>query len=228
MEQTHSHKQYGADLQQLGRKFSHLGEEVKQQIKDALQGVLDNDLELLQKVRDKEKDIDAQQHDINDSTVQVIALHQPVGTDLRYLLMVRDAANELERLGDYAKNIAKWYQKASSEGRFAGYSHLKHIIDYVFNMVSQIVALYQSDLSDDAIAEQAVEIIKADDALDDMYVSLFRESLTYTLEDPKKISGFIHYMLIIKHIERMGDVVTNIAELLYYRHKGVFPDFESE
>ncbi len=226
MTQSHIHKQFSTDLQILNDQLSDLSHSVYQQVCDSLNGVQTDDLKLLETVRQKEKTIDKKQHMINDDTVRVIALRQPVGIDLRYLLMVRDAANELERLGDYANNIAKWYKKASDSGGISGFSDLKHIIHYVCNMVAQYNELYEGDMEDNIRAERAIALIKSDDELDNMYVSLFRESLTYTLEDTKKITAFTHYMLIIKHIERMGDLVTNLSEMLYYYYMGVYPDIE--
>ncbi len=222
MEQSHTSKQFSADLRQLSELLSDLGKVVYQQVVDSLQGLIDNDLEKLARVRATEKEIDSRQHEINDITVRVLALRQPVGMDLRYLLVIRDAATEMERLGDYANNIAKWNKRALDSGGIAGFADLQRIIDYVCNMLNAIMEAYENNNSDKQI-DIAISVIKQDDALDDMYISIFCESLTYTLENTKKITAFSHYMLILKQLERIGDLATNLAELLYYKNRGYFP-----
>ncbi len=224
MEQSHTDKSYSADLNKLNDLFSAMKDAVHLQIKDCLKGVQQADIELLNLVRQREKNIDTMQHGINDFAVQIIALRQPVSTDLRYVMSTRDAATELERLGDYANNIAKWYQRAVESGGIKGFSDLERIIDYVNKMMDDAMMLYEHDATD--VPEKALAVIVADDKLDDMYVSLFRESLTYTLEDTKKITAFLHYMLILKRIERIGDLTTNLAELIYYQHTGEYPQFD--
>ena len=227
MEQTHTSKEYSADFHKLSAMLSQLGAETYEQISDSLAGLINSDFDLLAKVRAHEKHINQHQYDINDITVRMIALRQPVGRDLRYLLVNRDAANEMERLGDYANNIAKWGKRALNAGGVQGFAKLDKMSEYVCKMLHEIIAAYE--INDDAKQNQiALAVIDKDDALDDMYISTFRESLTYTLEDTKKITAFTHYMLILKQLERIGDLATNLAELLYYKNEGIYPIDEKE
>ena len=152
------------------------------------------------------------QQRINDSVVSIIARRQPMAADLRMVVTAIQVANDLERTGDMAKQLAKrtmQLENLSLAPKF--YNGVKHMKDLV---ARQLQAALDAYLTRDSKA--AIEVCNHDDEVDAIYNSLFRELLTYMMEDPRNITFCIHLMFCAKNIERMGDHATNIAETVHY------------
>jgi len=178
------------------------------------------DEELAAEVRQNDKAIDALEEQVNEEAARVIALRQPAATDLRTILSVIHISGNLERCGDYAKNIAKrtsvlvQMQPPSSAA-----TSLRRMAREVELMMKDALDAYiQRD------AERAEEVRQRDQDVDQMYNALFREFLTFMMEDPRNITSCMHLHFIAKNIERMGDHVTSIADQVIYLVTGEMPD----
>jgi phosphate transport system protein len=159
--------------------------------------------------------IDTLEQELNDTAVMVLARRQPVANDLRAVVAALKIASDLERIGDYAKNIAKRVQPLVQIPPVAP----AHAIPRMAKIAQSII----KDTLDSYVAQDADKARAAwlrDAEVDEMYTSLFRELLTYMMEDPRAISTCTHLLFIAKNVERIGDHATNIAELIYYQATG--------
>lgn len=177
------------------------------------------DVELAQQVREGDKAIDALEDQINEETARLIALRAPTAGDLRLVLSVLKVSANLERIGDYSKNIAKRTTVLVNAGEINGSAAaLRRMAREVERMLRDALDAYiQRD------AELATDVINRDEEVDQMYNGLFREFLTFMAEDPRNISSCMHLHFIAKNIERMGDHVTAIAEQVVYLVTGERP-----
>ncbi len=210
---------YDEELNELNTLISRMGGLAETQLDGAAQAVLRRDAELAAQVRAKDKEIDALEHDVGALVVRLLALRQPMAVDLRYIVSALKIAADLERFGDYAKNVAKRAIAISQVPRIPT-PGLDRMARLVQAMIKDVLDAYLENDTDKAIAvwNQDVEV-------DQLYNSLFRELLTYMMEDPRNITGCTHLLFIAKNIERMGDHATNIAETVHYQVKGTeLPD----
>jgi len=216
-EHTHTVKAFDADLKDLAREIVEMGGLVEQQIADAMDSLVDQDMDRAQRVIRADPQIDHLQREIEEKAVLTIARRQPMAIDLRETIAALRIANELERMGDYAKNIAKRVLATGSEIQpLPVVRGLQHMADLVLAALKQVLDAYsQRDVA------KALEVWRGDDEIDAVYNSLFRELLTYMLEDPRNITFCTHLLFCAKNIERIGDHATNIAETVYYIVQGV-------
>ena len=155
--------------------------------------------------------IDAFEENIHDAAVRLLALRQPMGSDLREIVSVFQIASNIERIGDLSKSMAKRVKVLSELPPLPQVPALSRIGRDVIVQLKDVLDAYV-----DRNADRAVAVWRKDELIDSMYNSLFRESLTYMMEDPRTISACTHLLFIAKHIERIGDHCTNIAENIYY------------
>jgi phosphate transport system protein len=216
-EQTHTLKAFDADLKDLSREIVEMGGLVEQQIADAIDSLVEQDMDEAQRVIGADPRIDRLQREIEEKAVLTIARRQPMAIDLRETIAALRIANELERMGDYAKNIAKRVLATGSEIQpLPLVRGLQHMADLVLSALKQVLDAYsQRDVA------KALDVWRSDDEIDAVYNSLFRELLTYMLEDPRNITFCTHLLFCAKNIERIGDHATNIAEAVYYTVQGV-------
>src|ERR1700726_2815083 len=212
----HTAKAFDLDLQELRKMIAEMGGLTERQIMESL-GVLEfHDAARAQRVIAADLGIDALQREIEDKAVLTIARRQPMAVDLREIVGALRLANDLERIGDLAKNIAK--RVAAITGDFHPQKLLRgvqHMAALVLGQLKQVLDSYaSSDLN------KALAVWKGDEEVDAMCTSLFRELLTYMMEDPRNITFCIHLMFCAKNIERMGDHATNIAETVHYMIEG--------
>jgi phosphate transport system protein len=156
------------------------------------------------------------QHEIEQKAVFTIARRQPMAVDLREIIAALRLSNDLERIGDLAKNIAK--RVVALNGDFPPpklIRGIEHMSDLVLGQLKEVLDSYARRDS-----ARAVDVWKGDDKIDAVYTSLFRELLTYMMEDPRNITLCTHLLFCAKNIERMGDHATNIAETVYYMVEG--------
>jgi phosphate transport system protein len=212
----HIAKAFDTDLQELNRMVAEMGGLAEKEIADAVHALTRRDVDLAGKLIAADDQIDALQRDIEERAILTIARRQPMAIDLREVVSALRVANEIERIGDLAKNIGKRVLDLSGE-----YPSLKLIrgVDHMGSLVlSQLKRVLDAYAARDL--DEALDVWKRDEEIDAMCVSLFRELLTYMMEDPRHITFCIHLLFSAKNIERMGDHATNIAETVYYMIKG--------
>ncbi len=220
MPDQHIQSAFDRDLEEIEANIMKMGGLVEAAIRQGTKSLVSRDEELADEVRKGDKAIDSLEEQINEDAARVIALRAPMGVDLRLILSVMKISANLERIGDYAKNIAK-RTKVLADMRPVGEQGgaLKPMAREVELMLKDALDAYiQRD------AELAEDIIARDQDVDQMYNALFREYLTFMMEDPRSISACMHLHFIAKNIERMGDHVTSIAEQVVYLVTGERPD----
>ena len=203
---------YDAELQVLGRKIAEMGGIGEAMLADAMDALSGLDVELAQSVVAKDPRLDKLQREIEDSAILTIARRQPMALDLREIVAAIRVSGDLERIGDLAKNIAKRAVKVASEPRLPrAIVGLKHMHELAATQLKDVL---------DAYAQRDIERVQAvwtrDADLDALEDSVFRDLLTFMMEDPRNISFCAHLLFCSKNIERVGDHTTNIAETVYY------------
>ncbi|MDP2412043.1 MAG: phosphate signaling complex protein PhoU [Pseudolabrys sp.] len=212
----HTVKAFDSDLQDLSRMVAEMGGLAEKLIADSVDALAKRDTALAQRVTAADAGIDALQGEIEERSVLTIARRQPMAVDLRDIVGALRLASDLERIGDLAKNIAK--RVIALNGEFPPPKLIRgveHMTDLVLEQLKMVLDAYaRRDLA------KAMEVWRGDEEVDSMCTSVFRELLTYMMEDPRNITFCIHLMFCAKNIERMGDHTTNIAETVHYIIEG--------
>ena len=213
---------FDRDLEGIQAMVVKMGGLVEAQLADAVNALEARDEDLATEVRKRDKTVDAMEEQINEEAARLIALRAPAASDLRIALSVIKISGNLERVGDYTKNIAKRTQILLQMQQIAGSSGaLRRMAQAVGEMLKDAIDSYIQ--RDDKLA---ADVRARDLEIDQMYNALFREFLTYMLEDPRNITACMHLHFIAKNIERMGDLATAIAEQVIYLVTGEIPDDE--
>jgi phosphate transport system protein len=220
MNDQHIASAFDRDLQDIQAQIMKMGGLVEMAILDAADALASRDQEKAEEVRAKDKAVDLLEEQINDDAAQLSALRAPTAIDLRLVLSVLKISANLERIGDYAKNMAK---------RTSVLAQLPAIEEAHVSLrrMAREVQLMLKDALDAYIqrdATLAMDVIDRDRDIDQLYNALFREFLTFMLEDPRNISACMHLHFIAKNTERMGDHVTAIAEQVVYLVTGEKPE----
>ncbi|WP_099823438.1 phosphate signaling complex protein PhoU [Oceaniglobus indicus] len=220
MSDQHIASAFDRDLEGITAQIMKMGGMVEAAILDSAKSLVDRDIELAAQVRAGDKAIDALEIRVNEEAARLIALRAPMGTDLRTVLSVMKISANLERIGDYAKNLAKRTGVLVELPQVGGSSAaIRRMARDVEKMLKDALDAYiQRD------AELAHDVRARDADIDQMYNALFREFLTHMMEDPRNITPCMHLHFIAKNIERMGDHVTSIAEQVIYLVEGELPD----
>ncbi len=209
---THTVKSYEEELQLLDKKIAQMGGLAEHNLGQAFDALQKRDPRLADLVIIADHSIDMLEKEVEEHVIQIIARRQPMANDLRQIMAAMRIANDLERVGDLAKNIAK------RAGAIADEPHPKPVISGLGHMVE--MALKQLKLALDAYAERdaerALKVWQDDQQIDAMYNSLFRELLTYMMENPRNIGISTHLLFGAKNLERVGDHTTNVAETVFY------------
>jgi phosphate transport system protein len=212
MNDLHTAKAFDVDLQELARMVAEMGGLAEKQVADAVDALAKRDTALAQRVTAADAAIDTLQREIEEKAVLTIARRQPMAIDLRDIVGALRIANDLERIGDLAKNIAKRVIALNAEfpppKLIRG---VEHMTDLVLEQLKAVLDAYARRDDDKAMA-----VWRGDEEIDAVCTSVFRELLTYMMEDPRNITFCIHLMFCAKNIERMGDHATNIAETVHY------------
>jgi len=212
----HTAKAFDVDLQEITRKVAERGGLAERQISDATRALVDRDADLAERVIATDPTVDAMQHDIEEKAILTIARRQPMAIDLREIVGAMRVCNDLERIGDHAKHIGKRVVALDLD------MHPQKLIRGVEHMATLVAALLKQVL--DAYASHdvaaALAVWNGDEEVDAICTSLFRELLTYMMEDTRNITFCMHLMFCAKDIERIGDHATNIAETVYYMIEG--------
>ena len=216
MGSEHTAKAFDSDLQELTRLVAEMGGLAERMIVESVDALIRRDVVLSKRVVAADAEIDSLQHVIEERAVLTIARRQPMAVDLREIVGAMRVAIDLERIGDLAKNIGK--RVAALESDFQPLKlirGLEHMTDLVQSQVKAVLDAYAAhDLP------SAMAVWKGDEEIDAMCTSLFRELLTYMMEDPRNITFCTHLLFCAKNIERMGDHATNIAETVHYIVEG--------
>ncbi|WP_321342468.1 phosphate signaling complex protein PhoU [Breoghania sp.] len=207
---------FDQELRQLASRIAEMGGLAETIVNDSVVSLTRLDAELAQSVVLADRRLDALQFEIEDKAVLMIARRQPVAGDLRQIVAAMRTCNELERVGDLAKNIAK--RVIAINGEF----HSKKLVIGVEHMAELAMQQLKNvlDAYTQSNAEEARNVRERDEEIDRLYTSLFRELLTYMMEDPRNISMCAHLLFCAKNIERIGDHATNIAENIHYMITG--------
>jgi phosphate transport system protein len=211
----HIVKSFDDELQQLRDVILRMGGLAEAQLASAVEALVKRDNDLARQVVENDAAIDELEQTVDDSAMRLLALRQPMADDLREVISALRIASDLERIGDYAKNVAKRATVLSQVPAIRP----THAVPRMARQVQAII----KDMLDafvDGDAEKAVAVWRRDEEVDEMYTSLFRELLTYMMEDPRNITPATHLLFIAKNIERMGDHATNVAELIHFRVTG--------
>ena len=208
----HTVASFDEDLRQISRLINDMGDLASSMVGSSTRALLESDNALAQRVVSDDAIMDARQRELDDRAITLIAKRQPMADDLRNVVGSIRMAGDLERIGDLAKNIAK---RVGAVGVSAAPRDLTHSIDSMAQMVLiQVQAVIQEYMVGDATA--LAKLRNDDERIDVKYTSVFRELLTYMMEDPRNITACTHLLFCAKNLERIGDHVTNIAENAYY------------
>ena len=214
-DKTHIVSSFDEELTRLNNIISQMGGLAESQLISSIRAIVKRDSELAEKVIVSDKRIDVLEQEVQDFSVRLLALRQPMADDLRQVVTALKLSNDLERIGDLAKNIAKRAQVLNQIPPIRPVQAIPNMGKLAQEIIKDVLDAYiEGD------ADKARRVWERDQEVDDMYNSLFRELLTYMMEDPRNITASTHMLFIAKNIERIGDHATNIAETIYYRIKG--------
>ncbi len=217
MQQSREHtlKAFDEDLDRLRALISEMGGLAEHAISEAMRCLMQRDLDGAQRVVIDDKKLDILEIETERRAVQLIALRSPMAGDLRDVVAALKISGVVERIGDYAKNIAKRVPLLEIVGKIEPLALLPEMARIAAGMVHDVLdAFVERD------AEAAVRVCQRDDAVDDFYDSIFRTLLTHMMENPHNIGPSAHLLFVAKNLERVGDHATNIAEMVYYAATG--------
>ncbi|MFN3585459.1 phosphate signaling complex protein PhoU [Phenylobacterium sp.] len=212
----HIVKSYEEELNALTAEATRMGGLAEAAVADCLQAVVKRDQDIATAVVARDEKLDATERDIERRAIRLIALRQPMANDLRRTVAAMKIANNLERIGDLAKNIAKRSLVIIEAEPITPLTRsIERMGKLVLTRLTSVLDAYsRSDL------ERALAVWSQDDEVDEHYNSLFRELLTYMMGDPRTITACTHLLFAAKNLERIGDHATNIAELIHYEITG--------
>jgi phosphate transport system protein len=210
----HTVKAFDEDLDQLRANIAEMGGLAEAAIRESIQALVRRDTEAAAAIIARDERIDELEAEVERSVVNVIALRAPMADDLREIIAALKIAGAVERIGDYARNIAK--RAGRLEGsKIEPLSLLPEMGRIVGEMVKNVLDAFAA-----RDAQKALEVCERDRAVDDFYNSIFRALLTFMMEDPQNITASAHLLFVAKNLERIGDHATNIAEMVYFAATG--------
>lgn len=217
-EQPRKHlvRSFDEDLDKLSSLITRMGGLAESQVARAVQALIDRDDVLAAQVIEGDSEVDALEEEIDQTAIRLLATRQPMAVDLRMIAMALKLSNDLERISDYAKSIAKRARRLNDQPQLKPFITLPAMAEMVQEMVKDVL-----DAFVDRNADKAMEVWRQDEQVDSYYTQLFRELITFILEDPRKTSVCIDLLFIAKNLERIGDHATNIAEKIHYVVHGV-------
>ena len=211
----HIVRSYEQELDQLRGMIARMGGLVESQTANAIAAVLNRDGEAAQHAMEQDPEVDALEREIEGRAIRLLALRAPMAQDLREIVSTLKVTSDLERIGDYAANVAKRSLRIGRIGpelSLGGLRSMGRLVQESLRMA--IDALSQND------RDKAIEVWNSDKAVDELYTAMFRELITYMMEDPRNITSCTHLLFIAKNLERIGDHSTNIAEQVHYAVTG--------
>ena len=213
----HTLKAFDEDLDRLRALISEMGGLAEFAIRESMRCLVERDHDGAAEIVENDKKIDALEIETEKRAVQLIALRAPMAADLRDIVAALKISSVVERIGDYAKNIARRVPLLDNLSKIEPVSLMPEMARIATEMVHNVlVAFVERD------AEAAIRVIERDRAVDDFYNSIFRALLTFMMENPQNISQSTHLLFVAKNVERVGDHSTNIAEMVYYAATGEY------
>jgi phosphate transport system protein len=214
--ENHIMKQFDEELEEIRTRLMEMGGKVEQQLQNAVTAVTDADSKLAEEVISGDQSIDNMEVDIDEACILIIARRQPAASDLRLVMMVTKAVNDLERIGDEAKKIANHaIILAEQSGSAEGYTEVRHMGASVTRMLANALdAFARFDV------DAAMSTLEEDKQVDLEYKTALRELVTYMMEDPRSISRVINVLWVIRSLERIGDHAKNLCEQIVFVVKG--------
>ena len=200
------------ELRDINRKVAEMGGLAEKAVVDSIDALIKRDTALAQRVIGADTRLDQLQREIEEDAITLIAKRQPLAIDLREVVSAIRICNDLERVGDLAKNTAK--RVLALKGEYQAPTLLRgveHMSEIVLEQLKEVLDAFGA-----RDAQRALAVWKRDGEVDDLYTSLFRELLTYMMEDPRQITMCTHLLFAAKNVERIGDHATNIAETIHY------------
>jgi len=216
---THIVKSFDEDLKRLDNIIAEMGGLAEVALASSIEAMIKRDRSLAEKIIRDDKRIDELEQRIDDLTISMLALRQPMAEDLRIVITALRTASIIERIGDYAKNIAKRTIALTQSPPTGPSRTIARMGTLVQGMIKDVLDAYAT-----RDAEKAEIVRGSDEEVDALHTSLFRELLTYMMEDTRHITSSAHLLFIAKNIERMGDHATNIAENVYFLVEGHMPE----
>jgi phosphate transport system protein len=216
----HLVKSFDIDLKRLRDMLTEMGGIVESQVAMAAEAIMNRDSTAAMRAVEEDPKVDALEREVEQFVIRMLALRQPMAGDLRRIVGALKITSDLERIGDYAANVAKRSIVLAQHNLPYSLAGLAHMARMVQEQLKSIIdALGTNDTA------KAIEVWRSDRVVDDIYNALFRELITYMMEDPRNITPCTHLLFIAKNLERIGDHATNIAETVYYSVEGeVIPD----
>jgi phosphate transport system protein len=211
----HIVKSFEQELNRLRTLITEMGGLVESQVALACEAVLQRDDTAAAGAVETDPKVDALEREVEQFVIRLLALRQPMAQDLRLIVASLKITGDLERIGDYAANVAKRslvLSQFSLPFSLTGLGHMSRLVQEHLKMVIDAVGENDSD--------KAVEVWRSDESVDEIYNALFRELITYMMEDARYITPCTHLLFIAKNLERIGDHATNVAETVYYTVKG--------
>jgi phosphate transport system protein len=215
MATEHIIKSYDEELRRLNNTITQMGGLGESQLAAAIEAVMKRDSELAARVVEGDARVDQLEHEVDGLVVRLLALRQPMARDLREILAALRIASDLERICDYAANVAKRSIVLNQSPPVKPVYTLPRMVRLAQALTKDVLDAYVA-----RDADKALVVWARDEELDEMYSSLFRELLTYMMEDPRNITASTHLLFMAKNVERIGDHATNIAETVYFLVNG--------
>jgi phosphate transport system protein len=207
----HIVKSFDDELRKLREQILAMGGRAEAQLADAINALAKRDSDKAVRVIESDKGIDAIEITVAQDSLKILALRQPMAKDLREVVAAIKISSDIERIGDYAKNIAKRTLQLNQQAPLKPTGSIPRMGDLAIKLINAVLSAYAND-----DAEGLIAAWRSDESIDEMYNSLFRELLTYMMEDPRNIGASTHLLFIAKNIERIGDHATNIAETVHF------------
>ena len=223
MAAEHTVKAFDEDITRLRGLIAEMGGLAEVAIQEAMQALVNGDEELAAGVVERDLKLDRLESEVDELAVRVIALRAPMADDLREIIAALKIAGVVERIGDYAKNIAKRVGRIEGRNRFEPLTLIPAMGELAAEMVHDVLTAFAA--RDPVMAR---EVIATDDRVDAFYDSIFRNLVSYMVENPATISSAAQLLFIARNIERIGDHATNVAEMVHYAATGTYPPDERE
>ena len=214
----HTVKAFDEDITRLRGLIAEMGGLAEVAIQEAMQALVTGDEELAAGVVERDLKLDRLESEVDELAVRVIALRAPMADDLREIIAALKIAGVVERIGDYAKNIAKRVGRIEGRNRFEPLTLIPAMGDVCVEMVHDVLTAFAA--RDPVMAR---EVIATDDKVDAFYDSIFRNLVSYMVENPATISSAAQLLFVARNIERIGDHATNVAEMVHYAATGSYP-----
>jgi len=212
----HTNKQFSSDLETTRSMFLQMGGLVESMVQDAMETLIGGDLSLVDKVREREKEVNRLEVEIDERIGHLIARNQPTAIDLRLLLSISKMLTDMERCGDEAEKIAKVARRLhETEGRYIPVVELRHMSNYVVGMIHDSLDAFARE---DAV--HAAQVVRNDKEVDKEWKASLRHIITYMIEDPRTITRSIDLIFIARSLERIGDHAKNMAERVIFMVRG--------